>query len=451
VTTDPAAVPAAPVASAAPAALPTAANQPQKFVDDNVNMLAGLNDDQPKRKRGPWLVIGILGAVLVVGLGITLWLQSSGTIYSGIFQRLVGGFPKSADQALVLMRQNLPTSYGIDGQVSLVKSSQLPSIGEEEATQTTAEISGSVQGSLTDGNWQASFNLQLANDYPITNLQGEGIRVDAKRYIFLDTLSLLVADNNWQEITEADWTGTVISTPFSALELSSILGRASAGQYLGQNTLQVAGQSYNVSVYQYTVDQAADYKDATYEEGRLLVWVNRKTGEVVEYQLDERLQTASSEDVVFQSVWQINSAATVTEIALPEGETAINGSVSQIGLELGFIAVPTGEQDLATSAGRDVKRLADLLSVKEALQAYYQQTGKYPVASVLDKTNDSRVLSPSLVPTYIDGLPVDPQDPQAYYGYTSDGFSFKLTSIVEESTSTGAKQGSGFFYQEVTN
>jgi hypothetical protein len=438
--------PTAPVA-AAPV---VAATKPLPPVDANMNMLAGLTDDQPKKKRGPWLAVGIVGILLIISGGVVLWLQSSGTIYSAFLQRMVGGFPKSADQALVLIRQKLPTTYGISGQVSLIKSAALPKIGSEEAAQTTAEISGSMQGTQQNGNWQVSFNWQLASDYPVTTLQGEAIRLDDKHYVFLDTLSLLTTDNSWQEIESADWSKTAIATPFSAVELAAMLGRASAGEYLGQNSLTINDQSYSVATYQYKVDQAAEYQDATYKEGRLLVWVDRKTGQVVEYQLDELLDNAGLGDVVFQSVWVVDSAETVAEVALPKDETAKAGSVSSIAMGLGFIKASTN-QDLTTPAGRDAKRLADMLALKEALLEIYQKQGTYPVATAIDKTNSSRVLKGALVPTYIASLPIDPQDPTAYYGYTSDGFSFKLTSIVEQSSSPGAKKGNGFYYQEVTN
>ena len=430
----------------------TPANTPvvKPALDPNMDMLAGLEDQSQPRRRRPWLTAIIVVGLLGVGLGVTLWLQSSGTIYNGALQKMVGGFPKSADQALVLMRQKAATTYGLSGQASLIKSTQLPTIGEDNSSSTTAEVSGSIQGSVTSGNWQVYFNWQLANDYPVTGLQGEAMRIDQKRYLYLDTLSLLVTNNSWQEITSDDWSRTAMSAPFEAVDLAGILGRASEGQYLGPNSLTVGEKTYSVAVYQYKVDQANDYADVTYKEGRLLVWVDRSSGQVVEYQLDELMTAGSLGDVVFQSVWVVDSSATVTAIALEDGVETKTGSISSIAMELGFITA-SGNGDLTTASGRDGQRRTDLLSIKEALAEYYTKTGTYPVSKSVDKTSDSRVLKAALVPSYLESLPVDPKGGTAYYGYTSDGFSFKLTSIVEESTAVGAKQGSGFYYQEITN
>lgn len=433
---------------ATPANTPIAATP---ALDPNMNMLAGVDEPTAPRQRRPWLTALIVVVVLGLLGGVALWLQSSGTIYNATLQKIAGGFPKSADQALVLMRQKAATTYGLTGQASLIKSSQLPSVGStDSASGTTAEASGTIQGGVIDGNWQVYFNWQLASDYPVNNLQGEVMRLDQKRYVYLDTLSLLVSNNNWQEITTDDWSKTAVSAPFAAVDLSGLLGRSSAGQYLGPNSLTVGDKTYKVAVYQYTVDQADDYQDVTYKDGRLLIWVDRTNGQVVEYQLDELMTAGSLGDVVFESVWTVDTSATVSAVALEDGAKPTSGSISGLAMELGFIKA-TSSSDLTTASGRDTRRRSDLLSIKEALAEYYAKTGTYPVSKTVDKTNDSKVLKGALVPSYLGVLPVDPQDPKSYYGYTSDGFSFKLTSIVEDSATAGAKQGSGFYYQEITN
>lgn len=111
------------------------------------------------------------------------------------------------------------------------------------------------------------------------------------------------------------------------------------------------------------------------------------------------------------------------------------------------------QSDTTTAQGRDKIRKADLKVVAEGLSQYYQDNNQYPVATTLDKTNDlSGRLNKALVPKYMDKLPIDPLDPEKYYGYKSPtGQEFEITAALEVSSDPeGTSEGNLFLYR-ITN
>jgi hypothetical protein len=83
----------------------------------------------------------------------------------------------------------------------------------------------------------------------------------------------------------------------------------------------------------------------------------------------------------------------------------------------------------------DARRIADLVAINAALQAYHQQNGAYPLSPRQGFTN---VVSggadwiPGLVPTHLQALPREPRmsdDPNTQYWYASSGADYKLIVV----------------------
>lgn len=89
-----------------------------------------------------------------------------------------------------------------------------------------------------------------------------------------------------------------------------------------------------------------------------------------------------------------------------------------------------------TPAGRDAQRKQDVQQISTLLQAYFADNQTYPVSGEIDKLNvSSSILAKELVPKYTSKLPVDPLDPDFFYGYSSkDGKTYELSSRLEVST-----------------
>lgn len=104
-----------------------------------------------------------------------------------------------------------------------------------------------------------------------------------------------------------------------------------------------------------------------------------------------------------------------------------------------------------TASANDQQRKTDLANIKTALAAYYQANQSYPVAATEQKTSDPNCVLNTLVPTYLASLPVDPQSPVKYYAYKSDGKSYTLTCVLEDTSDPLGIQVGNYFIYKVTN
>ncbi|MFH1598393.1 MAG: DUF916 domain-containing protein [Patescibacteria group bacterium] len=83
---------------------------------------------------------------------------------------------------------------------------------------------------------------------------------------------------------------------------------------------------------------------------------------------------------------------------------------------------------------RDIVRKSDLAEIQEALERYKTAEGQYPLAEDRDRTNSAgnRLQVELQDKGHLLELPVDPLDPQYYYGYLSaDGSSYEITAVLE--------------------
>ena len=154
----------------------------------------------------------------------------------------------------------------------------------------------------------------------------------------------------------------------------------------------------------------------------------------------QEIATGTSGEIQFNLIMSdYNKTVTVTK-PLDE-EIAEGGLENLIGGGTGLPA----EQPQVTP---DAQRKTDLAKIKDALTKYYNDKNKYPVAAEIDHTNNKQgVLYKALVPTYFSVLPVDPKDPTWWYGYQSDGTTYKLWSLLEnKSDSEGTLDGQYYKY-----
>lgn len=101
-----------------------------------------------------------------------------------------------------------------------------------------------------------------------------------------------------------------------------------------------------------------------------------------------------------------------------------------------------------TTNQNDLQRKTDLANIKTALKKYYQAKQAYPEATAVQKTSDTDTALKVLVPDYLTQVPVDPLSPQNYYGYKSDGKTFELTAVLEDTTDpAGIKTGNIYLYK----
>lgn len=104
--------------------------------------------------------------------------------------------------------------------------------------------------------------------------------------------------------------------------------------------------------------------------------------------------------------------------------------------------------DLSTAKGRDTQRKSDLASIAKSLESYHSAQNRYPQVLAAEKISSTAgTLYSALVPTYLTTLPLDPNSPTNYYGYKSDGTTYNLTCVLEDTTDTSGKLvGSIYLY-----
>ena len=88
-----------------------------------------------------------------------------------------------------------------------------------------------------------------------------------------------------------------------------------------------------------------------------------------------------------------------------------------------------------TLAERDSKRIDDLDGLAATLSRYHNAFNSYPstngsIEKVFKDTMADSLLARELVPSYLSEVPTDP-NATFYYGYSSDGSFYELTSLLE--------------------
>jgi hypothetical protein len=102
----------------------------------------------------------------------------------------------------------------------------------------------------------------------------------------------------------------------------------------------------------------------------------------------------------------------------------------------------TGSEIAENYVTDDEQRKADLDTIKEALLDYYAGEGQFPVSESLVLLVSGNVLESKLVPNHLSLLPEDPSTSKSY-GYKSNGATFTLTAILDDTTDPEASVEGG--------
>ena len=106
---------------------------------------------------------------------------------------------------------------------------------------------------------------------------------------------------------------------------------------------------------------------------------------------------------------------------------------------------------VTASSPNDTQRKTDLGVIRDALMNYYSGSNQYPVSADIVMLNvTGNVLEQALVPQYLAKLPTDPDTTKAY-GYKSDGMSFTLSAVLDNTSDSEAVMESGKAIYKLTN
>lgn len=410
-------------------------------------------------------------ALLFILTGGGLLLQRLGLIYVGPLAELVGGLPRSPAKALAVIsnRATALDSYSYEAAVAATFHSSLPEITEDTAA-LVPEASGTIKGQRDATTLAGNFNFTLVAGYPTAVLEGKAVVAADRATVLIDTLSFFESQNNWRTLTRADFDQSAFALPLLSTDLLPLLAGASGGRYIGPSTL-ADGQA--TLVYEFDLAPWQQPADASIKDGRLSLWVNKKDGRILVAQADWLLATAAG-DLLVQVQTSLSEHGAATVEGLPTDAVTEKATVAQLLAavtgqgegEQNETTVATGDtggggdQTDQTDTGtttpaqgnaKDAQRTKDLQTIAAALGEYKNNFGLYPISrDLLKSTTAGNALESALTPEYLEKLPVDPDGSKYYYGYRSDGFSYTLTSILEDGSVEGAKRGANIYYQEIT-
>ena len=130
----------------------------------------------------------------------------------------------------------------------------------------------------------------------------------------------------------------------------------------------------------------------------------------------------------------------VLVVALGVGGYLVYNYMFANNVQTSGVSIPAIEATKTAQLTNDATRKQDLAKIHVALKSYLSATGKYPVSAErvpLNTTNN--ILEKELVgANYINMIPSDP-DVAKYYAYKSDGVTFSLTALLDDTTDPEAK------------
>jgi len=395
-------------------------------------------------------------------------------------ERLWGGLPHDPKKALLqslLKMQKVQTlhffgSISAEGNLSTGDIPKLTKISPlfSQQEQVLGSIAESISANMNiEGDYQKPNNLSATvkfelpegllsvpltqNSVPVLDLRV----VDNKFYFKIPILSTVYGSefSKWIKVDSGEYSAQREITKEEVEK--KINDFANAIKSSQRSSDKVSGKS--VYRYQLVLDmnkfgnQPGKQTSIPLSDIRLGVYIGKRDHLIYRISIDEEIgANASGAQTTYAKVkGQIDfsnfnkSVSIETPDETEVVEEGLMGLLSKISSQT---PSPYGETDLSVQM-RDLKRKNDLKKIKSLLEDYHKDNGQYPVSIEIDKTNNEEgVLSTALVGKYTSSpLPVDPKNPEYWYGYKSDGTSFTLWSLLENKTDPeGVMDGKWFKY-----
>lgn len=470
---------------------------------------------QPKRKSivGTLVLTAFILAIVAVGAGYVM--ARAGSRVPVLYTMLSGLEPTGTGAtAQALSYVQARTRYQVQGEVELVQADlvdssgkpQLPVAGDAGAGQVYRLKSQIGQGEI------AEKGVQSVSSVALTVNQNDPIQLAMKQSPQsgeTDNWKTYFSSNDAPELVSFKGSlvaKTLLLPVLQAIPLEKLL-TTPTGE-LAYQKLEGTKTGTAIAAYQFTVgtDKIKEFfpVGATLENFTLVTrysWVQGATpaGQPVSVDLKGKV-TYQQKAYNYTAIWRYgnwdkalesseDTSGGLAKVTGSESPTAASmaSATAQMGiLSLeslpntltdaeggstagGGVITPTGEG--ITAAGtkittqppvpgkpatdeaklRDTQRQKDLADIKRALTAYKAATGSYPVSIAKLQTAEGGVLLSELVAKYLTKLPVDPTKTTYWYEYTSDGTTFTLRAVAEDTENATVKKGTVFSYYEVTN
>ncbi|KKQ89999.1 MAG: hypothetical protein UT11_C0015G0006 [Berkelbacteria bacterium GW2011_GWA2_38_9] len=309
--------------------------------------------------------------------------------------------------------------------------------------QADGKMSGTLSIAPANTKGQASI-FQVSYDFALD-----------EKLLYLHPLGLFDANSaNWQaiDLKEVE-TNQSLATLLKILDLKQLLPMFESGEWQAQEGVIIKSQSnkdlgtitankFNISTTNVVSSSIGDLKTILYIAENESHPVKATATASIKDQSGASVPATIKSYFFNYNVEQKVSIPKKADYAMITLDTFLSSNGFYSGS-----AIPDGTSEEADA--RDKTRKADIDKLVQALEKYKTDKNTYPITSRIEKTNESGTLKDALVSDYLNSLPVDPLDPNYWYGYNSDGYTYHITAIIEGSD-TSAKQGARVKYQEIT-
>lgn len=446
-----------------------------------------LTHHDKKHIRLAWLLPLILLIVLIVGSVALIALTETGVINWGLekiykqygIEKIWGGTPIDLKQALSVSNTKVSgiNSYNfthtgkVDSNVTLSTDNQVIA----STINLTQDGKILLPNSAYLKNTSSATAQNTASSAPFISANNMVSEVIVGDKLYLRTnLDNTNSQSSWDAFNYSDSVNrTQIVSNINVMQQFTNLNNYIVGNgiYLGQE--KINGQIY----YHW----GAQLSSNTIGEMSLVGWPDIESL-VKDYKVKQQINT----NQVYGDFYIAQNSKTLTQVIFTAQainfNTTVKSSSAQVSMDLldtynfnGFnqvtaINIPDVSNVVTPDAGTfttksaiywflqpvqkktaDAIRKADLANIKTALDNYKTANGSYPVSLTVTKTDAADTPLNVLVPDYLSKLPLDPNTPTYYYGYKSDGNTFELTCVLDDSTDSQGAQAGSFYIYKLTN
>lgn len=369
-----------------------------------------------------WIKIG-LGLVFVAVVAAALYLGSEAGYLSLGIERLwgVSNRPTQALTSAAAAIGSAP-SYAVEGDVTVIVGGSSSAADRTISTQFRQQVSSPA--SQLDSSWTVGPSVpgtilgpRLADGGTVRALlQSDGTALYARLNEGDQTTPSVKTDLN--ELSEFKL------SLLSWSDLLANLASASSSHRLGGKTINgVKSKGYQLQVPAGTLlGSLSPALAALPDPVTVEVWLDSRRARPQLITVTGSIQTSGTVtgQVIFGRYGEAGS------ITLPTADRTEPGSLSDWLETNGIIGVQS-------PASRDATRRTNLDAIKQALDesAAAQTPFGYPVTRGIVHLDTDPSIQSALAP-YLSSIPKDPQQPDRYYGYQSDGTTYRLTAVAEE-------------------
>lgn len=398
--------------------------------------------DLPGPKTGwPNWIKGLIATVVVLVVGLLFFfLSEAGFISTGL--EGLWGLPNNATKAFSEASQSLLNigTYQLTGSADLdLTSSTGQSTLSGTFTQDVTPKGSRIQAELTlVGNSQEAAQI-------FGPVLAAGNKVQLELVNIGQDLYLRIPDQEGEEI----WTKVPLSDvalidlrPFGWSEvLTAVAENSTDSKRQGGKTYDgVKAKGYQAQIPLKTLTSLMIPNLNLSDSLTLESFLNAKNGQPYSLEFSSPVSSTNLTG---------NLSGKVEFTSLGESGEVTPPSVAQVDSQtLEVWLTENGFTPSETNTGRDAKRKSDLRQISIALAnvAAASQPFSYPVTDGPVRLDQAPEITRQLA-AFIDQVPTDPLSPDRYYGYESDGSSFKLTAALEdEGDQQGLKVGNFFLF-----